>query len=133
MPDDRNAFRPTVFPALRYADAAAAIEWLATAFGFEKGLVVSDEDGVIAHAELWIGSGAVMLGQAREEHHGATAEQQSIYVAVDDIDAHHARAKAAGAQIVSDPFDTDYGSREYAVRDPDGYRWDFGTYLPESK
>ncbi len=72
-----------------------------------------------------------MLGQARDVTHGPPTSGQAIYVSVSDADAHHAQAVAAGAEILSSPFDTDYGSREYAARDLDGFRWDFGTYTPE--
>lgn len=131
MADQHRASSPGIFPTVRYEDAAAAIDWLTAAFGFERGTVVADDDGVIAHAELRFGAGVVMLGQLREEHHGAPTDRQTIYVSVPDLDAHHARALAAGAEILSAPFDTDYSSREYAARDLDGYRWDFGTYTPE--
>lgn len=130
MTEETRTSAPTVFPALRYRDAAAAIAWLESAFGFEQGLIVADDDGVVAHAELWLGSGAVMLGQLHEGNGDSPPDRQNMYVIVPDADAHHARAQAAGAEIASAPFDTDYGSREYAVRDLDGHLWSFGTYVP---
>ena len=125
-----------VFPILSYRDARAAVDWLVQAFGFEKGAVHEDPEGTIAHAELTFGEGVVMLGNERPQHeergYGSHAGQGWIYVAVDgDIDAHHERARAAGAEIVEEPFDTDYGSRDYSARDPEGNLWSFGTYRPE--
>lgn len=83
-------------------------------------------DGAIVHAELAFGDGVVMLGTAREEHTWRSA----VYAVVDDVDAHYERAKAAGAAIEYEPRDTDYGSREYGARDPEGVFWSFGTYVP---
>jgi uncharacterized glyoxalase superfamily protein PhnB len=137
MPANPPADRPNIFPAMRYKDAPAAIEWLCRAFGFEKHFVVPNPDGTIAHAELKLGPGFVMLGSTHEqglrlrtpaELGGVT---QSIYITVADPDAHFAQAKAAGAEVVFDIKDTDYGSREYSVRDPEGHFWSFGTYQPD--
>ena len=126
--------KQTIFPALRYTDAPAAIDWLGRAFGFERHVVYEDA-GVVHHAELKVPGGMIMLGSAR----GDAADYQqiapppgtaAIYVVVEDADAHHARAKEAGAQIVMDLHDTDYGSRDYTARDPEGNVWSFGTYQP---
>ena len=112
-----------VFPAVRYEDTAPALEWLRHAFGFEDVQVTPGPDGSIAHAELSLGGGVVMFGSGGEE-------PQSVYVALDDVDGHYERARAAGAEIVRDPTDTHYGSREYSARDPEGHVWHFGTYRP---
>lgn len=128
---------PNIFPFLRYAQAPAAIEWLERAFGFRRGLVVPNPDGTIAHAEIHLGPGVVMLGSAREDDLNMRvpadlgAVNQGIYAFVPDVDAHCARALAAGAQILRPPADTSYGSREYVARDPEGNLWSFGTYRPE--
>jgi uncharacterized glyoxalase superfamily protein PhnB len=121
----------TFFPCVTYADAPAAIDWLERAFGFERGLVVpGDGDRVIAHAELRYGDGLVMTGSKRDDAFaGGTSV---VYVAIGDIDAHCARAREAGAEILMEPLDTDYGSRDYAARDPEGNVWSFGTYRPEA-
>jgi len=125
-----------VVPCLRYRDAPAAIEWLGRAFGFETHLVVPGPDGGIAHAELRLGRGVIMLGSVRDDGFNWQPPQkggpvtQSVYAVVEDADAHHRRAKAAGAEIVRDLQDTDYGSREYSARDPEGHLWHFGTYRP---
>ena len=129
----------TVIPTLRYRDAAAEIEWLCAAFGFERHLVVPGEDGTIAHAQLTFGNGMIMLGSARDDEFGRwskTPEQvggvgtQSPYIVVADADAHYAQAEAAGAEIVLDIRDEDYGGRGYSCRDPEGHLWNFGTYDP---
>jgi uncharacterized glyoxalase superfamily protein PhnB len=126
----------TVFPALRYADAPAAIEWLGRAFGFERHVVYED-GGVVHHAELKVPGGMIMLGSVRS--HGSDYDTvapppgtAAIYVVLADTDAHYARAKEAGAEIVNELHDTDYGSRDYTARDPEGNIWSFGTYQPWS-
>src|SRR5437899_217155 len=121
----------TVFPALRYRDGTAAVDWLSRVLGFEKRMVVPGANGQVAHAEMALAGGMVMLGGGK---HGGDNPwdrvAQGTYVVVDDVDGHYARAKAAGAEIVMDLHDTDYGSREYSVRDPEGHLWSVGTYRP---
>jgi uncharacterized glyoxalase superfamily protein PhnB len=121
------------YPSLRYRDARAAIDWLAKTLGFETAMVVDGEgDRDIAHAELRLGAGTIMLGSEPEggDRWGSHAGQSWIYVAVDDADALCERARAAGAEIVMEPTDTDYGSRDFALRDLEGNLWNFGTYRP---
>jgi uncharacterized glyoxalase superfamily protein PhnB len=128
---------PTFYPVLRYADAAAAIDWLERALGFDRLHVTTDADGGVAHAELRFGRGVVMLGTARDDADpvpgaGPMSARRLVYVHVEgDIDAHHDRARAAGADVVMELRDMDYGSREYAARDPEGHLWSFGTYAPD--
>ncbi|MGH7556376.1 MAG: VOC family protein [Gemmatimonadota bacterium] len=124
---------PNIFPALRYQDGPAAVEWLERVFGFEEQMVVPGAEGTVAHAELRFGPGVIMLGSARthEKDNPWATEKQGIYVYVADVDAHYERAKAAGAEIVREIQDTDYGGREYSVRDLEGHLWGFGTYRPE--
>lgn len=136
---DQNApdGRPNIFPSFHYRDATAAIDWLCSAFGFEKLLVVPGPDGTIRHAELRLGPGVVMLGSMHDDIGEAptprtAAALVSTYIAVDDPDAHYARAKAAGAEIVQELHDADYGSRGYTARDLEGYLWSFGTYRPDA-
>jgi uncharacterized glyoxalase superfamily protein PhnB len=121
---------PTVFPTLHYDDAQAAIDFLTAAFGAERHAVYDDGKGTIAHAELRLGNGIVMLGPARPDASATRGKGGGIYVVVEDPDAHCARARDAGAEIVRDLNDTDYGSREYGARDPEGNAWSFGTYQP---
>jgi uncharacterized glyoxalase superfamily protein PhnB len=123
--EDQMADRtPNVFPALRFAEPDAAVAWLSSAFGFTERAVHRDEQGVIRHAEMSLGVGTIMFGQGDRGTH-------TVYVAVDDIDAHYSRARAAGAEITRELQDTPYGSREYSARDLEGNGWSFGTYLPE--
>ena len=122
-----------VYPSLRYADAKAAIAWLERAFGFE--LVSSHEGpgGTVAHAEMRWGDSMIMLGDETDEgieRSGSHVGQGWLYVTVDDADAHYARAVEAGAEITMELQDLDYGSRDYAAKDPEGNRWSFGTYDP---
>ena len=127
-----------IIPALRYVDAPAAVEWLCAAFGFEKHLVVPGEDNQIAHAQLTFRNSMIMLGSAREGEYddlliqpaNAGAVTQSPYVIVDNVDAHCARARAAGAEIVMEPADQDYGGRLYICRDIERHLWNFGSYDP---
>jgi uncharacterized glyoxalase superfamily protein PhnB len=128
----------TVIPALQYQDAPAAIEFLCRAFGFEKNAVYEGEGGSIAHAQLKLGNGMVMLGSVKDTEYGkllvrprdACGVTMSVYVIVEDADAHFARAKAAGADITREPVTQDYGGRDYTCRDPEGNVWTFGTYDP---
>ena len=123
---------PNIFPGFRYDDAPAAIEWLVKAFGFKEQMVVRMPDGSIAHAQLNLGPGIIMLGSYREEPGNPwSTVRQGTYVYVEDIDAHYKRAKLAGAAILRDLQDTPYNSREYSVRDLEGFVWTFGTYCPE--
>jgi uncharacterized glyoxalase superfamily protein PhnB len=119
-----------IFPSLRYRDAGAAIEWLEAAFGLERREVTTAPDGRVVHAELAFVPGIVMLGSDRDDVFGSHAGQGWLYVAVDDPDSLFARAVAAGAEVVRDLEDTDYGSRDFTVRDPEGNLWSFGTYRP---
>jgi uncharacterized glyoxalase superfamily protein PhnB len=133
----KTASGTAIIPALRYRDAAAAIDWLCKAFGFREKMVVRAPDGRIAHAELTLGDGMVMLGDAKTEFGALVAPPrmgepvtQAIYVVVADVDSHYARAKEAGAEIAIDIKTQDYGGRDYTARDLEGNVWSFGTYDP---
>jgi len=141
MTSNAKDTRATVIPCLRYRDAHAAIDWLCVNFGFKKRLVVPNEDGTIAHAQLSFGNGMIMLGSVleAETESGRLIKQpdevggavtQSAYVVVSDADAVYTRAKAAGAEIVIDLRDEDYGGRGFSCRDLEGHIWSFGTYDP---
>jgi uncharacterized glyoxalase superfamily protein PhnB len=132
----------TIIPAMRYRNAPAAIEWLCQAFGFEKHLVVPEENGVIAHAQLTWGNGMMMLGSVRDNEYGKRIKQpdelggietQAPYVVVEDADGHYARAVTAGAEIVTEIADASYGGRGYSCRDLEGHLWSFGSYDPWSE
>jgi uncharacterized glyoxalase superfamily protein PhnB/quercetin dioxygenase-like cupin family protein len=128
-----------IHACLGYRDAKAAIRWLSEAFGFEARMVSPGEDGrEIAHAELALGRAVLIVGSVRVDALRDVGPVDfaripfSIYVAIDDVDAHCERARAAGAEIVREPNDTEYGSREYTARDLEGNVWSFGTYRPSA-
>ncbi len=128
----------TVIPSLRYQDARRAVRWLQEAFGFEPQLVVEGEGERIEHAQLTHGTGMIMLGSGGATEYDelvASAPEGGratigLYVIVADVDGHAARARAAGAEIVSEPEDQDYGGRLYTCRDFEGNVWSFGSYDP---
>ncbi len=131
--------RSTVIPAFRYQDAPAAIEWLCKVLGFTRHAVYEGAGGEINHAELALGGGMIMLGSMKDDEHGRRfkspgelggAETSSAYIVVPDADVVYARAQAAGATIVRALQDMPYGSREFAVQDPEGHTWSVGTYDP---
>jgi uncharacterized glyoxalase superfamily protein PhnB len=124
-----NTPAPQVWPTLRATDARALITFLHDAFGFEA-TVVYGEGAAVDHAELaWPEGGGIMLGSVRESDAWALAPGAfGAYVVSDKVDEIFARAKAAGAEIVKEPYDTDYGSHDFQARDPEGNRWSFGTY-----
>ena len=125
-----------IYTALRYRDAPAAIDWFERAFGFETIERIDNEDGTVAHAELRLDDGVLMLGSAPGDLEGPPpdnprAARSTIYVGTPDVEQIHARARAAGADV-SDLFDQDYGSRDFNARDPEGNHWSFGTYIPQA-
>lgn len=124
---------PGLFPCLAYRDAPAAIAWIEGALG---GRVLSrhdDDSGRVMHAEVAVGEGVVMLGSDGVGLEIA-AGTGCVYLVVspDEIDEHHARAAAPAAKVVRPLDATDYGSRDYVVRDPEGVLWCAGTYRPEA-
>ncbi len=138
MSETTTATTQTLYPTMRYADARAAIDWLVNAFGFTEEVCYPAADGSVAHAQLRFGTGLIMIGSARDDDYPVKPPAQtgglsgSIYVAVPaaEIEAHFARAKAAGAHMIREIRDTEYESREYAAYDLEGFLWSFGTYRP---
>jgi len=124
------------FPVIRYRDPDGAIEWLGRAFGLGERVVYRDDSGKVMHAELELDGRVVMLGQADPAGWmGGGAPEPlsstvSLYVVIEDPDAHHDRAVAAEATIVRELSDQSYGSRDYSARDLEGNLWSFGTYSP---
>jgi uncharacterized glyoxalase superfamily protein PhnB len=135
--------RSALIPCLRYADAPAAIDFLCAAFGFERQAIYADPEdpGIVHHAQLLLDGNMIMLGSARP------SETQDLYrwktpaeaggitmcvcAVIADPDAHHARALAAGAEIIRPPYDNEgYPGRAYDARDPEGNVWNFGSYDP---
>jgi uncharacterized glyoxalase superfamily protein PhnB len=134
-----SELRSTVMPALRYRNAPGAIDWLCQVFGFERHAVYANPDGTVAHAELTLNGGMITLGSAKEDEHAQRyrspndldgVETRGAYIVVADADKIHAQAVAAGATILRPLQNTDYGSREFAVKDPEGHSWSAGTYDP---
>jgi uncharacterized glyoxalase superfamily protein PhnB len=128
-----------IIPSLRYRNAPAAIEWLCRVFGLQRHLVVPDESGGIAHAQLSFGDGMMMLGSVRDNQWGRFIKQpdeiggaatQSIYLVVPDADIVYKRAKNAGAEILIPVKDEEYGGRSFFCRDLEGHLWTIGTYDP---
>jgi len=122
-----------IYPSITYNDAAAAIDWLCAAFGFTRRFVVPGAGGRIEHSELSIGTGVVMVGSPKPELGrlspvGMAGVCQALNVYVDDPDAHHQRAVAAGARVIRELRTEDYGARGYEVLDPENHVWYFGNY-----
>lgn len=128
-----------IIPSIRYDDCRRAIAWLNEAFGFTEHLVVDEEDQSVGHAQLVYKDTMLMLGQSRDDEFGQmniTPKQAggkstaTIYVVVDDVDAHYRQAVKAGAEIVMDIEDKPYGGRGYGCKDLEGHIWSFGDYNP---
>lgn len=125
---------PHICPTLVYEDVKAAIELLTQGFGFTANGVYEGEDGRVVHAELALGNGVVMLGSrgtgSAFDKAMAGAGPAGVFVHVDDVDEHHARAVAHGVEVLTPPADQEYGARDYMARDAEGNVWSFGTYVP---
>lgn len=134
MPDAPQRF----VPLLSYADAAAAIDFLCGAFGFQETFRMPMADGRIGHAELSHHGHKVMLASewtpaGLVSPRALSGVHCQIHCQVDDVEAHYRRARAAGATIVGEPADQPYGERTYRALDPEGHRWIFGSPLGEAK
>lgn len=128
---------PRISVSVHYDEAGKMIDWLGAAFGFEVRLRVDGEGGVVEHAELTLGEGLIMTGDARKAERPwrktpkeLGASTMSLCVYVDDVESHCARARAAGATIAKEPTTTDYGEeywtdRGYEAIDPEGHHWYF--------
>jgi uncharacterized glyoxalase superfamily protein PhnB len=130
--------RSTIIPALRYRDAHAAIQWLCNVLGFNQHAMYPGPNNTVGHAELTLNGGMIMLGSGKDDDYGKNFkspselgfETRSTYVIVSDADAVWARAQAAGAPVLRPIQNTDYGSREFTIKDPEGHSWSVGTYDP---
>ena len=126
-----------VWPVLSYRDARAALEFLVKAFGFEERACYAREDDptIVEHAEMrWPLGGGIMFGTAGKDDGPfgqRTPGNDSVYVVCEDPDRLFEQAVAAGAEVVRELKDEDYGSRGFTVRDPEGNLWSFGTYAGE--
>jgi uncharacterized glyoxalase superfamily protein PhnB len=141
MSNQAKACLSTIVPSLRYRNALAAIDWLIQAFGFEKQAVYLGFDKtIVMHAQLTFGNGMIMLGSVDNGGESTNLmvqpdeiglrETKGIYLIVSDADAVHATAKAAGAEMILDIRDMDYGGRAFTCRDLEGHLWSIGTYDP---
>jgi uncharacterized glyoxalase superfamily protein PhnB len=130
-----DAKRPTLATGIYYRDPAAALKWLEQAFGFETTLLVTSPDGGIAHSEMRLGDGMIMVGGEYDERHKSPVSTggvntHSIHVQLDHgIDAHYERARKAGAKITRELADQPYGDRVYAATDYEGHSWSFGQTI----
>jgi PhnB protein len=127
---------PRLAPFLYYTDVAAALDWLETAFGFERLGEIPDSDGAITHAVMGLQDALVMVEPARGEHRSPKelpGVNQSLYVFVDDVDEHYRCARDAGALNITEPEDTPWGNRVYSARDLEGHHWAFAQNIGESQ
>ena len=121
-----------IFPTFRYRDAKAAIGWLKDTLGFEELSVMEGEGGTIEHAELVIADNVIMLGSSHSQTEDRFETSRCVtYIVIEEVDAHYEHARSAGAKVEMEPTDQSYGSRDYAVSDPEGNVWSFGTYRPK--
>ncbi len=128
MPHPDPNSRP-VMPAVFYRDALKMFQWLQAAFGFEPSLLITNADGSLGHAQLAVEGGLIIVGGEWSEDHRSPASvggknTQSVHIHLSgDADAHCARARAAGAEIIQEPADQFYGDRTWRARDPEGHIW----------
>ena len=130
----------TVIPSFRYRDAHAATAWLCDVLGFHRNAVYPGPENTVAHAQLTLGNGMIMLGSASNPNqtpqYSAHPEDtggrvtSSVYLVVPDCNPVYARVQAAKAQIVAELRTMEYGGQAFAVRDPEGYMWSVGEYDP---
>ncbi|WP_334161401.1 VOC family protein [Phenylobacterium sp.] len=132
--------RPNLTSAVSYRDPKAALDFLERAFGFELFMRIDDAEGNLVHSEMRFGDGVVMVGSEWSEETRSPASiggktTQTIHIHIDDdVDAHCARARAAGFEIIMEPADQFYGDRTYRCRDPEGHIWTVGqTVKPVSR
>ncbi len=124
---------PTLYPGLQYADADAAMAWLEEVLGCRRREDHRDDEGNVVHAEMEFRGAILMLSSAgvgREPFRSLPAGGRLVYCAMDEVDALYERVRDTGAEIVVEITDTDYGSRDFTVRDPEGNLWAFGTDNP---
>jgi uncharacterized glyoxalase superfamily protein PhnB len=125
--------------AVSYVDPKAAFRWLEEAFGFEPLMVILDENDNIAHSEMKYGDSVLMVGSEWSGDHKSPKSlggknTQTVHVKLargEDIDAHCARARGAGAEILQVPSTQFYGDRTYRARDPEGHIWTFSVTVQE--
>ena len=129
-----------IVPYIRYEDCKMAVRWLYKVFEFERNLIVPGDTGEIIHAQLVSGQAMIMLGDGQADSSVRSLSRSptqlegfntsSIYMFVEDVDIHYEKTKAAGADIVLDIKEEDYGGRGYTCKDLEGHLWSFGSYYP---
>ena len=132
MPKNPPEDMPRITPYLLYEDVESALAWLTAAFGLQERMRLPGPDGRVGHAEMALQDGVVMMGRPGPEYRNPKRighVAQELYVYVDDVDAHFARAKRAGATILEEPTDQFYGDRRYRAADPEGHHWCFATHV----
>ena len=141
------AVQQRIVPFVAYEDAAAAIDWLCAAFGAEERAEArqTSPDGTIGHAELDFGGARIFLATPSPYYEGPRRHRENceaarrwqdnpwvidgLFVEVDDVDAHHARDREHGAEILREPEDVGVGFKLYTAEDLEGHRWMFGQRL----
>jgi PhnB protein len=132
MPLNPPENTPRITPYLLYEDVAGAIGWLTKAFDFRESMRIPGPHGKIAHAEMRLADGLIMMGCPGPEYRNPKRlgqATQNLYVYVDDVEAHFERARKAGAQILQEPTDQFYGDRRYGAVDPEGHCWYFAQHV----
>ena len=126
-----------ITPYLLYDDVAEALKFLSKAFGFRKsGATMRDSGGKINHASMKLGDDLIMMGCPGKGYRNPRKlgqATQSLYINVENVDKHYARAKKAGARILQEPSDTFYGHRRYGAADAEGHQWYFAQDIPPAK
>jgi uncharacterized glyoxalase superfamily protein PhnB len=140
MTTSEQTCKSSVIPGLRYRNAKAMIEWLCSAFGFQKQAVYEGPEGVVMHSQLTFGNGMIMVGSVdngaqasnllKQPDEIGGAETQTPYLVVSDIEAIYANAKLAGAKMLIDLEEKEYGGKAFSCSDPEGHIWHIGTYDP---
>jgi PhnB protein len=136
MPANPPENMPRVTPYLLYEDVPAALDWLTRAFGLRERMRLPGPDGKIAHAEMEIADGVVMMGCPGPDYRNPKRVghvTQELYVYVDEVDKHYERARQAGATILEKPTDQFYGDRRYRAVDPEGHHWSFAQHVRDMK
>jgi len=130
---NRSAPAADVVPILIYSDVSRAVDWLCAAFGFRERLRAADRDGVVGHAQLSVGDGAIMVGRSRGPLSPVQSRdiRQYVLVEVTDVDEHCERAKRHGATILQSPTDMPFGARQYTASDFDGHWWTFSQNIAD--
>jgi len=136
MPQNPPEGMPRCTPYLYYNDVSAALEWLNRTFGFGQRFSLKDKDGSIMHAEMGLEDAVIMMGSASAERQVQSPQDlggvnQSLYIYVDDVDAHYQHAKASGATILMEPDEMFWGDRIYAVADMEDHQWTFAQHVKD--